>query len=71
MANKNEVIGMGSHTAIITCKKCGKILATINAYHEPKPNMFVPQDILMEEFGISSRFCQNCLNKTERQGEEE
>lgn len=54
---------MSSNTAIIICKKCNKILATINAYHEPKSNWFVPQDITMEEYSISSRFCQNCLNK--------
>lgn len=53
---------MSSYTAIIKCKKCGKVLAKINAYHEPRPNRFVPQDIMTEEFGLSSMFCQDCLN---------
>ena len=53
---------MSSYTAIIKCKKCGKVLAEINAYHEPKANWFVPQDIMTEEFGLSSMYCQNCLN---------
>lgn len=53
---------MGSYTAFIRCKKCKKILAKINAYHEPKPGWFVPQDIVTEEFGLSSMYCQECLN---------
>ena len=54
---------MSSYTAIIKCKKCGKVLAEINAYHEPKANWFVPQDIRTEEFGLSSMYCQDCLNR--------
>ena len=53
---------MSSYTAIIKCEKCGKVLARINAYHTPSPNRFVPQDIMTEEFGLSSMYCQNCLN---------
>ena len=53
---------MSSYTAVIKCKKCGKVLAEINAYHEPKPEWFVPQDFVTEEFGLSSIYCQDCLN---------
>lgn len=53
---------MSSYTAIIKCKKCGKVLAEINAYHEPRADWFVPQDIMTEEFGLSSMYCQDCLN---------
>lgn len=53
---------MSSHTAIIKCKECGKVLAEINAYHEPKANWFVPQDITTQEFCLSSMYCQDCLN---------
>ena len=53
---------MGSYTAIIKCKKCRKVLAEINAYHEPRPDCFVPQDIMTEEFGLSEMYCQKCLN---------
>ena len=53
---------MSSHTALIKCEKCGKVLARIEAYHEPNINRFVPQDIMTEEFGLSSMYCQNCLN---------
>lgn len=53
---------MSSYTAIIKCKKCGRVLAEINAYHEPRANWFVPQDIMTEEFGLSSMYCQDCLN---------
>ncbi len=60
---------MSNYTAIIKCKKCGKVLAEINAYHEPKANWFVPQDIMTQEFGLSSMFCQECLNgNTEQTG---
>lgn len=52
---------MSDYTAIIKCKKCGKVLAKINAHHETLTN-FVPQDIMTEEFGLSSMFCQDCLN---------
>jgi hypothetical protein len=55
---------MSSYTAIIKCKKCGKVLARINAHHEPGPNRFCPQDIMTEEFGLSSMFCHDCLNGT-------
>lgn len=54
---------MSSYTAFIKCKKCGKVLAKINAYHEPRSDWFVPQDIVTEEFGLSSVYCQNCLNE--------
>ena len=53
---------MSSYTAIIKCKKCRKVLAEINAYHEPKPDTFVPQDIVEEEFGLPAMYCQECLN---------
>ena len=53
---------MSSYTAIIKCKKCGKVLAEINAYHD-RPGFFVPQDIMAEEFGLSERYCQKCLNE--------
>lgn len=53
---------MSSYTAIIKCVECGKVLAEINAYHKPSANWFVPQDIMTKEFGLSSRFCQDCLN---------
>ena len=53
---------MSSYTAVIHCEKCGKELATIKAYHEPKANWFVPQDIEQRDFKISSMFCQDCLN---------
>lgn len=53
---------MSSYTAIIKCKKCGKVLAEINAHHEQKPDWFVPQDIMEQEFGLESIFCQECLN---------
>ena len=53
---------MSSYTAIIKCKKCGKVLAKIKAYHEPNINRFCPQDIMTEEFSLSSMFCQGCLN---------
>lgn len=53
---------MSSYTAIIKCEKCGKVLAEINAYHEPRPDWFVTQDIMTEEFGLSSIYCQDCLN---------
>lgn len=54
---------MGSYTAIIRCKKCGRELARVEAYHEPDPLIFVPQDIRMDEYGLDSIFCQVCLNK--------
>ena len=53
---------MSSYTAIIKCKACGKVLAEINAHHESKPNWFVPQDIVTEEFGLSPIYCQDCLD---------
>ena len=53
---------MSSYTAIIRCKKCNRELARIEAYHEPKSDWFVPQDFVTEEFGISSSYCQDCLN---------
>ena len=53
---------MSSYTAIIKCKKCGKVLAEINAHHEPKPDWFVQQDIMSQEFGLPDMFCQDCLN---------
>lgn len=55
---------MSSYTAIIKCKECGKVLAEINAYHEPRPDWLIPQDIFEEEFGLPSIYCQDCLNKT-------
>ena len=54
---------MSSYTAIIHCEKCGRELASIEAYHEPDPLMFVPQDIMTQDFKISSMFCQDCLNE--------
>ena len=53
---------MSSYTAIIHCDKCGRELATINAYHEPRADWFVPQDIMSKDLKISSIFCQDCLN---------
>ncbi len=61
---------MSSYTAIIKCKKCGKVLAKINAHHESTTH-FVPQDIMSEEFGLPSMYCQDCLNgNTEQKGDE-
>ena len=54
---------MSAYTAIIRCKTCGKELARIEAYHEAKPDVFVPQDIMEQEFGLPDIFCQDCLNK--------
>lgn len=53
---------MSSYTALIKCKECGRVLAEIKAYHEPRPDWFVPQDIETNEFGLSSIYCQDCLN---------
>lgn len=53
---------MSSYTAVIKCKKCGKVLAEINAHHEPKADWFVPQDIVTEGFWLPSMYCQDCLN---------
>lgn len=53
---------MSDYTAIIRCEKCGKELAKINAYHEPRPDIFVPQDIALWQYGLPDRFCQDCLN---------
>lgn len=62
---------MSNYTAIIKCGECGKVLAKINAHHEPGSNRFVPQDIMTEEFSLSSMYCQNCLNGiTGTEGEE-
>lgn len=52
---------MSSYTAIIKCGKCGKVLAKINAHHESTTH-FVPQDIMTEEYSLSSMYCQDCLN---------
>ena len=54
---------MSSYKAIIRCDKCGKVLAEIEAYHEPSPDLFVPQDIALWQYGLPDRFCQDCLNK--------
>jgi hypothetical protein len=62
---------MSSYTAIIKCGKCGKVLAKINAYHEPNPNRFVPQDIMTDEYSLSSMYCQDCLNGITEIGDEE
>lgn len=53
---------MSSYTAIIHCDKCGKVLAEINAFHEPRADWFVPQDIVSTDLKISCSFCQDCLN---------
>lgn len=54
---------MSSYTAIIKCEKCGKILAEINAHHDGnRPDWFVPQDIMSQDFKLDSVFCQDCLN---------
>ena len=53
---------MSSYSAVIKCKECGKVLAEIKAYHEPRADWFVPQDIETEEFGLPARYCQDCLN---------
>lgn len=52
---------MSEYTAIIKCDKCGKVLAEINAYHN-RPDMFVPQDIALWQYGLPARFCMDCLN---------
>lgn len=59
---------MSSYTAIIKCKECGSILSEITAYHEPKPDTFVPQDIVEEEFGLPAMYCHKCLNQQIRVG---
>ena len=53
---------MSSYTAIICCEKCGKELSKIEAYHKPKSDWFVPQDIMEQKFALPSMFCQDCLN---------
>ena len=60
---------MSSYTAIIRCKKCNRELARIEAYHEPKSDWFVPQNITEQEFGLESMFCQACLNGKESDNE--
>jgi len=55
---------MSNYTAIIHCEKCGKVLAEINAYHEPKADWFVPQDIISRDYKINSIYCQDCLNES-------
>lgn len=62
---KSEVIKMSDYTAIIHCEKCGNLLAIIKAYHEPKADHFVPQDIVSKDFALPSMFCQKCLNGKE------
>ena len=57
---------MSSYTAIIHCDKCGKVLAEINAFHEPRADWFVPQDIVSKDLKISCVFCQDCLNGRNR-----
>ena len=53
---------MSSYTAIIKCKVCGKVLAEIKTNHKPRPDWFVPQDIVTEEFALSPLYCQDCLD---------
>lgn len=59
---------MSCYTAIIHCDKCCRVLATINAYHEPRADWFFPQDIISKDLKISSRFCQDCLNGRNKKG---
>jgi len=56
---------MSAYTAEIYCEKCGKLLAKIEAYHEPQRGVFVPQDIMDKRYRIPSIFCQDCLNGKE------
>lgn len=51
---------MSSYTAVIKCCKCGRELATVNAYHDGAG--FYPQDIFSKEYTLPSEFCQECLN---------
>ena len=53
---------MSSYIAYIRCKGCGKVLSEIKAYHEPVPNVLIPQDIMVTEVRISANYCQDCLN---------
>lgn len=53
---------MSQYTAELYCEKCGKLLAKIEAYHEPQYGVFVPQDIMEKKYRMPSMFCQDCLN---------
>lgn len=53
---------MSSYTAIIHCEKCGRVLAEVKAYHDSRPDVFVPQDIMSRDYKIDSIYCQDCLN---------
>lgn len=53
---------MSRYTAEIYCEKCEKLLAKIEAYHEPQYGVFVPQDIMEKKYRMPSMFCQDCLN---------
>ncbi len=62
---------MSSYIANIHCEKCGKLLTSIRAFHEPSSAWFVPQDIVEKDFRIDSQFCQGCLNgRGENDGKE-
>ena len=54
---------MSVYKAIICCEKCGQELAEIEAYHESRTDLFVPQDIALWKYSLPDRFCQNCFNK--------
>lgn len=58
---------MSKYTAKLYCERCGKLLAEVNAHHEPQYGVFVPQDIVEKTFNMPSIFCQDCLNN--RKGE--
>lgn len=61
---------MSAYTAEIYCEKCGKLLAKIEAYHEPQYGVFVPQDIMVKQYRMPSMFCQKCLNRMEEDNED-
>ena len=54
---------MSSYMAIIRCAECKKVLAEITAFHDSRPDRFVPQDIQTSGYKLPSVFCQDCLNK--------
>lgn len=57
---------MSKYTAIIRCKTCNKELARIESRDSAvkEPDWFAPQMAeMMEEFGLSDTYCQDCRNK--------
>ena len=61
---------MSSYTAQLCCERCGKLLAEVNAYHEPRAGVLVPQDFMERKYRLPSMFCQECLNRVEDERDE-